>query len=492
MKNRKTICGVEAMLLLAGIGIGATMAQAETLNVGPGETYVTIQAAIDDANYADTINVAAGYDSSSETFPIIIDKSLRLVGEQEDIDPRPDQGGRTGDETVIDAGESSDHVLLIETTNDVEINGFTITGGTGDMVEREIQPELAVASAQSEGIAGDIEHNFLFCYNILYDELTGGGGKAIQIKYSDDTVIEYNYAYNIQSDAFNLSRSANGVIRYNEAHDIHSEDAAIFCYGDENTDIVGNLVYNVINNDGIKLGASWEPGTGGNVRDNEVHDAAEDGITIYATDVTVENNIIYRCGSENGAMNLDRADNTNVAGNLIFNNDAIGLMIKSSANVTVTGNEISANSDDGTKYPGSAGIWLESNTTVTAINNNYVHCNTDFGLRNDTGTIVNAEYNWWGHPSGPAHAGNPTGIGDTVSDNVDYEPWLEHSLGDINHDCCVNMYDYSMLAAAWQSSTGDTNYNPACDIDASCDSAINILDLAVFVAHWSECSTPCN
>ncbi len=37
---------------------------------------------------------------------------------------------------------------------------------------------------------------------------------------------------------------------------------------------------------------------------------------------------------------------------------------------------------------------------------------------------VDARYNWWGDPSGPYHPLlNPRGLGDAVSDHVDFDPW---------------------------------------------------------------------
>ncbi len=39
-------------------------------------------------------------------------------------------------------------------------------------------------------------------------------------------------------------------------------------------------------------------------------------------------------------------------------------------------------------------------------------------------TILNAENNWWGDPSGPHHTDNPYGLGDNVSGTVDFSPWL--------------------------------------------------------------------
>jgi parallel beta-helix repeat protein len=54
---------------------------------------------------------------------------------------------------------------------------------------------------------------------------------------------------------------------------------------------------------------------------------------------------------------------------------------------------------------------------------NDIFNNTGYGLMNmDSTVIVNADSNWWGHPSGPGGVG--PGSGDEVSEWVDYEPWL--------------------------------------------------------------------
>jgi hypothetical protein len=43
----------------------------------------------------------------------------------------------------------------------------------------------------------------------------------------------------------------------------------------------------------------------------------------------------------------------------------------------------------------------------------------------DSGTAVNAAYNWWDSPSGPSASDNPGGIGEAVSGNVTYRPFLK-------------------------------------------------------------------
>jgi hypothetical protein len=63
---------------------------------------------------------------------------------------------------------------------------------------------------------------------------------------------------------------------------------------------------------------------------------------------------------------------------------------------------------------------------------NAIYGNTTYGVQNITTTVtVNAEYNWWGDASGPYHAvTNPAGLGDDVSNYVDYTPWRTTNIGD--------------------------------------------------------------
>jgi len=369
------------------------------------DAFATIQDGIDNV-VGSTVHVAAGtYDSSSETFPIVINKSLTLLGAQADVDPRPSEGGRTGGESIIDADETSSAVIQIS-AGDVEINGLTITGGMGDMVEE----------------SGSAD-NLLFRYNILYDDLTTAGDEAIQIKNSDSVVMEYNYAYNICQDAFNLSDSTNGAIRYNEAHDIHSENAAIYCYGSTGLEITGNLVYNVPNNDGIKLGdknGADASKTGGLIKDNIVHGTRQDGISVYMSGVTVEGNEVYNSSSENGAIYLAFAI----------------------SDITIRNNSVHDNELTPSVKSHVGGIGIESPVDAASvhINNNNIYKNTPYGVNNAASCVVDATSNWWGHASGPhdpdgtnevppctadpATEMNADGTGDKVSDNVDYCPWL--------------------------------------------------------------------
>ena len=47
------------------------------------------------------------------------------------------------------------------------------------------------------------------------------------------------------------------------------------------------------------------------------------------------------------------------------------------------------------------------------------------GMYIEDQVLINAEHNWWGDSTGPYHPdSNPGGLGDTVSDYVDFDPWL--------------------------------------------------------------------
>jgi hypothetical protein len=64
--------------------------------------------------------------------------------------------------------------------------------------------------------------------------------------------------------------------------------------------------------------------------------------------------------------------------------------------------------------------------TYPEIHSSDIVNNAGYGISNgDSNDIVNAVCNWWGDASGPYHpALNPGGLGDSVSDYVDFDPWL--------------------------------------------------------------------
>lgn len=76
------------------------------------------------------------------------------------------------------------------------------------------------------------------------------------------------------------------------------------------------------------------------------------------------------------------------------------------------------------------GIYSNSTHTKPVIHNSNIIYNALGGIYSanttSTNTTIQAQYNWWGDPSGPSGAGN--GTGQWISDNVEYEPWLGESF----------------------------------------------------------------
>ncbi|UCD05556.1 MAG: right-handed parallel beta-helix repeat-containing protein, partial [candidate division WOR-3 bacterium] len=83
----------------------------------------------------------------------------------------------------------------------------------------------------------------------------------------------------------------------------------------------------------------------------------------------------------------------------------------------IDSNTVSGNTGDG--------IYIGFNSSPLVTGNNIID-NIGFALQNDdSDELVMAENNWWGDATGPYHpTTNPAGLGDTVSDYVDYDPWM--------------------------------------------------------------------
>jgi hypothetical protein len=123
-----------------------------------------------------------------------------------------------------------------------------------------------------------------------------------------------------------------------------------------------------------------------------------------------------------------------LAGVAIFNSEAnldgctitetgIGILIGwpldgfDPSTVNIQGSTIADNYD--------VGIWVCDDSTVEAHFNNIVD-NSEIGVEGGGIVTVDATRNWWGDASGPYHESlNPDGMGNGISGNVDFEPWLE-------------------------------------------------------------------
>jgi hypothetical protein len=78
-------------------------------------------------------------------------------------------------------------------------------------------------------------------------------------------------------------------------------------------------------------------------------------------------------------------------------------------------------------YPGTQARWKIQAPSAQSIGVSWSQFTDNAGQaidNQDPSTTVNAAYNWWDSPSGPATSGNPGGTGEGVSGNVTYRPFL--------------------------------------------------------------------
>ena len=69
-------------------------------------------------------------------------------------------------------------------------------------------------------------------------------------------------------------------------------------------------------------------------------------------------------------------------------------------------------------------IGIRLNSSQFLLENNNFIVNSNYGIYNNTTTPFIATNNWWNDLNGPTHSSNPGENGDSVSDNIVFDPWL--------------------------------------------------------------------
>ena len=170
------------------------------------------------------------------------------------------------------------------------------------------------------------------------------------------------------------------------------------------------------------------PPTVATFRNNEVVNSRF-GITGYLEDSLIEGNLVRDFVTGGVGISGQFLD-TEIKNNTVTGYaKGTGMSFEShyarplSENVKVKGNNFTGNRH---------GIYVfntQTKLTGITVNFNNIADNSRYGMWNDGGETLDAVYNWWGDASGPYHSDiNPDGLGDGVSDSVDFEPWLGAAL----------------------------------------------------------------
>ena len=290
----------------------------------------------------------------------------------------------------------------------------TITGNTirGAGMGIGLYPALAESSGLTLTVTDNTLYDIAGSYSLYY----GHDYPAIGIYYRNPN---YDESVIITGNHLTMGNGAEEV-------DMPGVTGMYIYNADAHSRIADNTIDSTAgtNNWGIYFG-----GCAGTVIDNNIFTMNEldSGICVGRGDPgipvpnIISNNTFTSTGSTSAAIGEGSAILQSNDGGVFwmaeipYNTDSI-----------IAGNTISGFVRGIALHEATSGTYVQLGTTVKAsINLNNISGNSLFGVDASTlATPVDAINNWWGDNSGPTHASNPSGTGDAVSDNVDFDSWL--------------------------------------------------------------------
>ncbi len=404
------------------------------------DPFCTIQAAIDHSSNGDTINVAAGiYD---EQLIINTDITIQGAGDSTVIQPSQDTvddwfvnfnrapGGDPNTAAIIVTDDDATSV----TVKDLQIDGSLVGSGPD-----EADGFFGILYRSTSGVIDNVTVHDI--ETALY------GDNAIYISSLEEIVtVEVK-----NSDISTYGK--NGITGNFDGLTVNIHDNVVAGIGDT-PDIAQN---------GIQIGFGATGSVLGNtVSDNfctEVTTCLEDpttspvadgaaGILLYASSGTVEVAENTLSGNQFGIWTV-ASDAVNIHDNEVAGGSGTGISIWDrdqwitffdvspvSTTGSINDNTITLHDlgilirdYDSSEAPYDDPILVESEAPDVDAESNNIFGN-DFGAWSNT--PFDAMNNWWGDPSGPFHpVANPEGLGNEVSDNVDFGSFFTGSVPEI-------------------------------------------------------------
>ena len=454
-----------------------------TCNV-PTNNYPTIQSAIDDANCS-TIEVAAGVYNEQ----LSINRALTLDGSGRATIIKPTSDKITRKYAREISGPENTVPIIAVTGGDVKINNIKVDGSLISDLSGLSGVDLftgilyAVASGDIDSVIiegiGILSGTGIYLYsnenytvNVIgckiSDFLSRGvsaNGNGLNVSIHNNTIIGRGYIDDNQQYGIEITSKAKGDVYDNYIANFSYADtdgraSCIFVYnaqGPQDGTIDVNIRHNILKDCQAGIVAWADNSNTYDIKINQnvfkennlktlkipnvvgiyIATWSRDAVinAIIGGDDEIDGNDLTEGGPGSAVMlgdipyhHPEGTVNATIKNNLIsrfsysWNNGIIvGLTSKV---VNISNNFLVNNYTVDNQRPG-AGINISSNVDVSNITVSYnaIAGNRPYGLYNAGDGILNAENNWWNSVDGP----RPTGSGDLVSSNVDFEPYLNSS-----------------------------------------------------------------
>ncbi len=398
-----------------------------------GCNFSTIQAAIDFATSGDLIKVSAG----NYTEQLNITKNLTLQGSSAIIKAPP----------ILAAGLNGYKSIVTISNSTIEFSGFTVSG-PGSSQCNDIHVGIFVRDGANANIH---DNNIIDIRNQPFSSCQSGNGILV--------------GRNVFSTIGTATITNNQIINYQKTGIVVDNLGSSAIISGNN--ITGVGVTPSIAQNGIQISRGALATIDSNFVSGNKCSAASCGPNILTqtqsvgilffqagNDISVTNNVIS--DNDIGFYNhLNSSGKTLVTGNTLSSNRYTGIALIQ-GNATIDNNNIiggnqglvavsfAGNTEhtegvlNGNTLSGAliVGIQLLDDSLVDSFvakitaHRNKISGN-GFGLNNTLTNVVNASANWWGDATGPFNAlNNPDGLGDAVSNNVNFSNFCTNSVCD--------------------------------------------------------------
>jgi hypothetical protein len=251
--------------------------------------------------------------------------------------------------------------------------------------------------------------------------------KNVFFRYTDDALIFQSSSASFES--LNINESFSGLMAYMDSH-VEILDSvfgnlwgnAVWIFNDSSLVLNKSSISNTI--DGISI----HNNSSATITDFNLT-CAGDGLSIHDNSTLNFSKGSIACGGY-GMYFYSEAkatiDNIKISG--AANAGIIAFSNFNPNPITITKSEITGN-----EYG-----FMVFNTGISS-HQNSIHGNNTNGVLTFSPLTPNQfdfTSNYWGDPSGPQHSSNPSGLGDIVSDDILFTPWL---ISDPLVTCCSNV-----------------------------------------------------